>query len=72
MASAPEHGGDYIAIFNLSDGPQSLSYSWQDLGLQFGHHAVRDLWQREELGRLDHLEATLPPHASKLFKIEFP
>jgi alpha-galactosidase len=72
MASAPEHGGDYVAIFNLSDAPQSLSYSWQDLGLQFGHHAVRDLWQREELGRLDHLEATLPPHASKLFKIEFP
>ncbi|MGC2300939.1 MAG: glycoside hydrolase family 27 protein [Acidobacteriaceae bacterium] len=72
MASAPEHGGDYVAIFNLSDAPQSLSYSWQDLGLQFGHHAVRDLWQREELGRLDHLEATLPPHASKIFKIEFP
>jgi alpha-galactosidase len=72
MASAPEHGGDYVAIFNLSDAPQSLSYSWQDLGLQFGHHAVRDLWQREELGRLDHLEATLPPHASNIFKIEFP
>jgi hypothetical protein len=70
MASAPEHGGDYVAIFNLSDQPQSLSYSWPDLGLQLGHFPVRDLWQREELGRLDHIEANLPPHASKLFEIE--
>ena len=70
MASAPEHGGDYVAIFNLSDAPLSFNYSWPDLGLQLGHHPVRDLWQREDLGRLDHIEATVPPHAAKLYKVE--
>lgn len=69
MASAPEHGGDYIAIFNLSDAPLSFNYSWPDLGLQFGHHPVRDLWLREDLGRLDHIEATLPPHAARLYRV---
>jgi alpha-galactosidase len=71
MASAPEHSGDYVAIFNLSDAPQSVSYSWPDLGLELGHFAVRDLWQREELGRLERIETTLPPHAAKLYKLEY-
>ncbi|HUB18698.1 MAG TPA: glycoside hydrolase family 27 protein [Acidobacteriaceae bacterium] len=69
MASAPDHAGDYIAVFNLSDQPQTISYSWQELGIQYGKFPVRDLWERTELGRLDHIQATLPPHASKLFEV---
>jgi len=70
MASVPEHGGDYVAIFNLSYQPLPVNYSWQDLGLQYGKTPVRDLWLREDLGRLDHLEVTLAPHASKIFRIQ--
>jgi hypothetical protein len=70
-ASEPQHTGDYFAIFNLSDAPQSVNYSWQDLGIQFGKFAVRDLWLRQDLGRLDHIEATIPPHGSKIFRIEY-
>lgn len=70
-ASVPEHNGNYFAIFNLSDAPQSVNYSWPDLGGQLGHIAVRDLWQREELGRLDHLEATVPPHGAALYKVGY-
>ncbi len=71
MASAPQHAGDYVAIFNLSDQPQTLSYSWRDLDLQFGKFPVRDLWKRTELGRIDHIEATLPPHGAGLYLIEY-
>jgi alpha-galactosidase len=69
-ASAPEQAGEYFALFNLSDQPQSVNYSWQDLGIQFGKFAVRDLWQRQELGRVDHIETTLPPHGAKIFEVE--
>ena len=72
MASVPDHGGDYVAIFNLSDAPKPFSYSWQDLGLEFGHHAVRDPWQRQDLGHLEQLTATLPPHAAAIYKISGP
>jgi alpha-galactosidase len=58
-ASAPEHAGEYFAIFNLSDSPQTLNYSLQDL------------WLRQDLGRSDHIETTLPPHASKIFKVSY-
>ena len=72
MASAPEHSGDYVAIFNLGDTQQNANYSWQDLGLQFGKYPVRDLWKRTETGRNDHIEATLAPHGAALFKVEHP
>lgn len=71
MAAAPEHAGDYVAIFNLGDTPQTLNYPWQDLGIQWGRFQVRDLWSRQELGRTDHIEVTLPPHAAALYKIEY-
>ena len=70
-ASAPQHAGEYYAIFNLSDAPQTLNYSLQELGLPFGHFAIRDLWLRQDLGRSDHIETTLPPHASKIYKVSY-
>jgi len=72
MASVPQHGGDYLAIFNLSGEPLPVNYSLVDLGFQFGHHAIRDLWKRQEIGRLDHIETTLAPHASAVYRVETP
>ncbi len=72
MASVPQHAGDYVAIFNLSDAPQTLTYSWQDLGFPFGHRRVRDLWARQELGYADQIEAKLAPHAAALYEVERP
>jgi hypothetical protein len=72
MASAPEHHGDYIAIFNLSDQPQTLTYTWQDLGITYGKCQVRDLWQREEVGRENEITVKLAPHASALYQAEHP
>ncbi len=69
-ASAPQHAADYFAIFNLSDAPQTVNYPLQELGEPYGKFPVRDLWERQDLGRVDHLEATLPPHASKIFKVQ--
>jgi len=72
MASAPEHHGDYIAIFNLSDQPETLTYTWQDLGITYGKCQVRDLWQREEVGRENEITVKLAPHASALYQAEHP
>lgn len=72
MASAPEHHGDYIAIFNLSDHPQSLTYTWQDLGIIYGKCPVRDLWSRQDLGISNQISVTLPPHGSGLYQAEHP
>ena len=70
MAAAPEHHGDYIAIFNLADKPQSLTYTWQDLGIIYGKCPVRDLWARQDLGINNQIAVTLPAHGSGLYQAE--
>ena len=72
MASAAEHQGDYVAIFNLGDQPQSVNYSLQELGMPYGRYPVRDLWQRQDLGHSDHLAATVAPHGALLYRVEHP
>jgi alpha-galactosidase len=68
--AAPESGsGRYLAVFNLSDAAQDVNYSWKNLGLPEGSHAVRDLWARKELGSAASLKAELAPHASVLYRV---
>jgi len=64
----PQEGrGFYVAIFNVSDHPQSVHYEWQDLGLRAPSYRVRDLWEYRELGAARSLQVTLRPHASVLY-----
>lgn len=72
MAEAPEHGGDYIALFNLSDKPQTVTATWDQLGIVYGKCEVRDLWARQEIGYNTEVSANLAPHASALFQAQHP
>jgi alpha-galactosidase len=62
-------GGRYVAVFNLGDAAQEVNYSWKNLGVVEGGHAIRDLWARKELGSAGSLKATLRPHAAMLYKV---
>jgi len=68
--SRPDDGkGYYVAVFNLSDAAQTLTYDWQRLELPAGTYAVRDLWEQKELGNASSLKVTLRPHASVLYRV---
>jgi hypothetical protein len=68
-ATPESGGGEYLALFNLDDKPQAASYSWKDLGLPEGSHAVRDLWARKDLGPAALLKTELPLHGAKLYRV---
>jgi Alpha galactosidase C-terminal beta sandwich domain len=69
--ATPESGsGQYVAVFNLSDAGQEVNYSWKDLDLPEGTHAVRDLWARKELGKAGSLKTTLRAHVSMLYRVQ--
>ena len=69
--AAPESGdGKYVAVFNLGDASQNVNYTWKDLALPEGDHAVRDLWARKELGKAPSLKAELPAHAAVLYRVQ--
>ncbi len=67
---APD-GGVYVALFNLGDTPAEVGVELAELGLAPGAREARDLWARRSLGLVeDELRVTLPPHGSKLVKLE--
>lgn len=69
-ARATSAPGDYVALFNVSDSPIDLHYSWHDLGIASGTHVVRDLWLHKELGTANAINLRLAPHASALYRVK--
>ncbi|MHB1021942.1 MAG: glycoside hydrolase family 27 protein [Acidobacteriaceae bacterium] len=66
----PAEGKDeYVAVFNLGDSTQRISYAWNQLGLEGKRHSVRDLWAHKNLRTAKALKVTLRPHAAALYKI---
>ncbi|HJX95590.1 MAG TPA: glycoside hydrolase family 27 protein [Candidatus Acidoferrum sp.] len=66
--STPESGdGAYVAVFNLDAAPQSIHYSWKDLGLKRSKYTLRDLWEHEDLGSKEFVDVTLPAHGSAIY-----
>ena len=68
--AAPEDGrGYYVAVFNLSDKEQTLTYDWTKLDLPKSTYAVRDLWNSQDLGKAATLKVRLRPHAAVLYRV---
>lgn len=69
-ARATSAKGEYVALFNVSNGPINLDYTWRDLRIDSGRHVVRDLWLCKDLGSADGIKVTLAPHASVLYRVK--
>lgn len=57
-----------VALFNRSDATATRSLDLAALGIS-GTAQVRDLWQHQDLGRLDKISADLPAHGTLLVKV---
>lgn len=62
--------GSYtVALFNLGDSPAPVTAHWSSFGFT-GQAAVRDVWNREDLGRKkDGITQAVPAHGSRLFTV---
>jgi hypothetical protein len=69
-ALATSAKGEYVALFNISDRPLTMEYTWQDLGLAAGKHRVRDLWLHNNRDGISGLKVLLRPHASAIYWVE--
>ncbi|WNJ19142.1 glycoside hydrolase family 27 protein [Pontibacter sp. G13] len=65
----PNSDDRYVAVFNLNDDPQDISFSFADLGLPESCK-VRDLWKRKDVGThagtYSHL---VNPHGAQIFRV---
>jgi alpha-galactosidase len=71
VAQQENPGGYYVALFNRSDAPQTLRYTWKQLGLkEEPSYALRDLWDHKNLGPAASIEVNLPAHGSVLYAVQ--
>jgi alpha-galactosidase len=68
VAQSAAAGGQYLAVFNLTESSQKLTYAWKDLGFTSGKYRLRDLWEHKDTGMADSVTVTLPPHGSVLYE----
>jgi hypothetical protein len=61
--------GHYVAVFNTGETEQQVTYAWRDVGIAEGSHAIRDLWERKNLGPGGSLMVKVPPHGSMLYRV---
>ena len=73
VATPAEGGGLFVALFNLSDNPRTLHYTWSALGVSLQKKdRVRDLWalkSRKIKKNEDGIEVMLRPHAAAIYRV---
>jgi len=58
-----------VGIFNRGKTALPVKLIWKDLGLR-AKPAVRDVWVRKDLGKVENFTAELPPHGCILLKAD--
>jgi hypothetical protein len=69
IADSSEKEVRYIAVFNRGESPIIARYSWKELELEGHKYAVRDLWERKDIGPEESFTAQLPAHACVLYQL---
>jgi alpha-galactosidase len=70
VAESTEKESYYVAAFNRGEVPAEVHYSWRELGLKGSKHAIRNLWERKDMGTADGLGATIPAHGCLLYELK--
>ena len=70
VAESGNKGRSYLAAFNRSDSELPVTYAWKALGFDGSEYAVRDLWERKDLGEAKQLSVNIPAHGCVLYRVE--
>lgn len=61
--------GWYLAVFNLKDRTRTIRLPWSALSLTGSGYAMRNLWQRRDIGTAKLLRVQLAAHGAALFRL---
>jgi hypothetical protein len=59
----------YLALFNLNDQPKRIARPYSFYNLPLSSYSSRELWSKEDRGRSDSINVTLPPHDCILLEL---
>jgi alpha-galactosidase len=69
-SSAEGARGKYVAIFNLSDSPETTVLRWDEIGIDWRPLKVQDLWTHKRTSADREVKINLAPHASSLLRVQ--
>ena len=69
IADGRQNGDRFVAVFNLGEATEQVSFAWHDLGIAVPVTAVRDLWAAKPVEAMDAIHASLRPHASLFYRV---
>ncbi|MBC6994253.1 glycoside hydrolase family 27 protein [Neolewinella lacunae] len=70
VASDPETGDRYVALFNLDEQEREISLNLEMEGIR-GQHLARDLWARQDRGTIEGvLTERIPSHGAAIFRLQ--
>jgi alpha-galactosidase len=68
-ADVPGTKERYLAVFNLDESPAEVAVAWSELGVN-GRYAVRDLWEKKNLGTFESKFAPrINPHGAGFYRV---
>jgi hypothetical protein len=62
-------GGEYVAVFNLSDSASNVDVTWSQVGVATKPGSTQELWTHKTLSQPETLKVVLAPHAAALYKL---
>ncbi len=69
VADGPGTKNRYLAVLNLDESPAEVTVAWNELGMN-GKCAVRDLWEKKNLGAFESAFApTISPHGAGFYRV---
>jgi hypothetical protein len=68
-ADPPSRNGKYVAVFNITDQPQSVDLAWSDVKIAYHQATLLNLWTRQPVHNASRLQANLPAHGSALYLV---
>jgi alpha-galactosidase len=72
LARSRESAEFFVAVFNRSGKSQTLHYDWKSFDIPAKQYAVRDLWNRQDLGARQSFVVELAPHSCVLYRLQAP
>ena len=59
-----------VVLLNRRETSEEVTANWAEIGLKPGPAAVRDLWEKRDLGvSVDHYSKLVPPHGAVMIKV---
>ena len=69
-SSVGANGLEFVALFNLKDAPETLRFTWAEVGARKAHRVAKDVFTGGSVKASRPMSVTIPPHGCAMYKLQ--